>query len=479
MSLKEQAISGTKWNGISMSLITIIQFGTLTILARILSPSDFGIMGMIMVIIVFAQAFADMGMSNAIIQRQNVKESHLSSLYWINVFCGLLIFICILLIRKIIVSFFNEPKLINYLMYVGFIFLITPFGQIFRSLLIKELNFKDLFKVNIIAMFAYSITSIGFAIAKFGVLSLIFGQLIRSLMTVIILFYFFRKLWLPKLHLNIREVKSYISFGAFQMGERIVNYFSSNIDYIIIGCFLGSTPLGFYTLAYQIVIFPLSKINPIITEVAFSAFSKVQNNNFEIRKGYCEVIHFISMLSFPLLFGMLAIAPEFIKLVYGKKWEPTIAVLQILCIVGIFKSLGNSIGSILLAKGRPDIGFYWNVFAVIVVSIAVIVGVNWGITGVASAILILQVPFFFIIQPIVNRLIELKLSDYFKTIQWPFLCSFIMLIGIISFKLIFGYFHMLPLLLITISFGGAIYITSYYIKDRETLFKFRTMLRGI
>ena len=461
-----------------MGVVTALQFVTLAILARLLSPSDFGLMGMIMVIIGFAQAFSDMGLSNAIIQRQDVAENHLSSFFWINVLTGIVLFICILLIRPLAVIYFKEADLSNYLIFAAFIFLITPVGQIFNTLLRKELNFKTLSEVEIASTVVYSVSAIGLALAKLGVLSLIFGQLSRSLFTVCILFFIFRKTWLPRFHLSIKEIKSYLSFGAFQMGESVVNYLSANIDYIIIGRFLGPAALGFYTLAYQIMIFPLTKINPIITRVAFPAFSKIQDDNSIMREGYCRALNYISMFSFPMLAGMLVVAPEFIRLIYGAKWESSIIVLQIFCLVGVSKSLGNPIGSVLLAKGRADIGFYWNIFAVIMVSLAVIMGVNWGIVGVAVAILILQVPFFFIIQPIVNKLIELKFREYFKAIQLPVVCSVIMLAGIILLRMILGNINMLPLFVTTVIVGTIIYTVSYYFKDRTVFLELRSMLKG-
>jgi O-antigen/teichoic acid export membrane protein len=476
--LKAQAISGVKWSGVSMGVIIALQFITIAILARLLSPSDFGLMGMIMVIIGFAQRFSDMGLSNAIIQRPTITGSHLSSFFWINVLTGIVLFTCIVLVRPLAVYYFKEPKLSKYLIFAGLIFLITPVGQIFTTLLNKELRFRILSKIEMAGMIIYSISTISLALAKFGVLSLIFGQLIRSLFTVTILFLTFRKTWLPRFHLNIKEIQSYFSFGAFQLGERMLNYLNSNIDYIIIGRFLGPAALGFYTLAYNLMIAPLTKINPIITRVAFPTFSKIQDDNLKMRRGYCKIINYISVLSFPLLAGMFVVAPEFISLVYGEKWEPSIFVLQIFCLVGVFKSLGNPVGSALMAKGRADIGFYWNIFATVMVSAAVIVGVNWGLEGVAFAILVLQGPFFLIIQPIVNKLIGLKLGQYFKAIQSPFLCSLIMLAGIIPAKMILGNIDMHWMLLATVVSGIIIYTVSYIIKDRTIILDLKSMLKG-
>ncbi|GAH52612.1 unnamed protein product, partial [marine sediment metagenome] len=161
--LKTQAISGVKWNGLLMGVTTALQFITLAILARLLSPSDFGLMGMIMIVIGFAQLFADMGLSNAIIQRQDVPESHLSSFFWINVLVGILLFACILLIRPLAVIYFEQPILSNYLIFAAFIFLITPVGQIFTTLLRKELKFKTLSKIEIVGTVVYSVSTVSLA----------------------------------------------------------------------------------------------------------------------------------------------------------------------------------------------------------------------------------------------------------------------------------------------------------------------------
>lgn len=469
--LKSKTISGVKWSSVSMLGGTLLHFATLAVLARLLLPSDFGLMGMVMVVVGFSQAFADMGLSNAIIQRKEVKVSQLSSFYWINVFMGVLLFGAVFLMRSPAAQYFKEPALKNYLLYTSFIFLITPWGQLFQTLLKRDLRFKELTKIDISGAAVYALTAISLALAKQGVLSLIVGQLCRSLFTVIILIFTFRNKWLPRLYFNIQEIKSYLSFGAFQLGERILNYFRTNIDYIFIGRLLGPASLGFYSLAYQIMVFPLNKINPIFTQVAFPAFSKIQEDDSRIRNGFCKVINYISMLSFPMLAGMVIVAPQFIRVFYGSKWEPVIIILQIFCLVGALISLANPLGSVLLAKGRADIGFYWNVFGVLRIFLAVVIGIKWGIRGVATAILISQIPVLFILQGIVNRLIGLRFKRYFSTLRVPFLSTLIMLTGILLLKLLFLKIELTDpaSLVIMIVVGILLYSASYYLFDREFL----------
>ena len=138
MILKQQAVSGVKWSGVSVGVVTALQFVDLAVLARLLSPSDFGLMGMVMVVFGFAQAFADMGISNAIIHRQDVTKDQLSSLYWLNILSGVIVFCVVCASVPLIVGFFHEPRLNNLLYLTAIIFLITPFGQQFQILLQKE-----------------------------------------------------------------------------------------------------------------------------------------------------------------------------------------------------------------------------------------------------------------------------------------------------------------------------------------------------
>jgi len=478
MTLKQKAIAGVKWSGVSMAVVTALQFITLAVLARCLTPSDFGLMGMIMVVMGLAQSFADMGISNAIIHRQDATRDQLSSLYWLNILAGVVVFCAVCVSTPLVVIFYHEPRLPNLIYLTAVIFLITPLGQQFQILLQKDLKFDGLAKIEMAAALVNAMVAMSSAFAGLGVFSLIFGQLAATMSKVALLCGLGWHHWHPSLHFAKRDLKGYVSFGLYQMGERSVNYLSAHMDYIIIGRFLGPAALGVYTLAYQLVTFPLTKVNPVITKVMFPIFSKIQNDNENFRKGYGKVINLIALISFPLMIGMLMVAPEFITLFFGEKWIASISVLQILCLVGLFKSLGNPIGAILLSKGRADIGFYWNVLTMVIISVAVIVGVQWGINGAAIAILILQIPLFFIIQPVVNRLIDMVMMQYLKAIFTPFVCSIAMLVGILLLKIIIGDVGA-PLIFATSVIAGIIiYFAAYYFKDKNTFLEVVSLIRG-
>ena len=479
MTLKQQASSGIKWNGLAMVVIFSLQFATLMVLARLLSPSDFGLMGMITVVIGFANGFSDFGLSNAIIHRQDVTESQISTCFWISILVGVFIFFLILLIRPLLVMYFKEEALHKYMFFAALMFLIAPIAQLFTTLLKKDFKFATIAKIEIVEAAVYSAATIGLALGQFGVLSLLLGGIISSLSTLFILLWIFRKQRILTLHFSIKEIQGFLQFGSFQMGERTVNFLRANIDYMIIGRFLGPEALGYYSLAYRIITFPMSKINPAITRVAFPIFSSIQDDNERIRIGYCEIIKFLSMIAFPMLAGIIVVAPDFIPVFYGAKWEPSVMVVQILCMVGMVWVVLDPTGSVLLAKGKANIGFYWNAFAAIITSVAIIIGVNWGICGVAWSIFVLQLPFLLILQPIVNRLIDLKFRNFLGAIKIPFYCSVLMALGTAAAKSCLGNVNIGigVVLVVYVAVGICIYVFSYYFFDRETFVEAKSFLK--
>ncbi|SCY89893.1 polysaccharide transporter, PST family/teichuronic acid exporter/lipopolysaccharide exporter [Desulfoluna spongiiphila] len=433
---------------------------------------------MVMVVIGFAQAFTDMGLSNAIIHHQDTTEDQLSSLYWLNILAGVTIFAIVCISAPLAEAFYKEPGLDRMVYLTALIFLLTPLGQQFQVLIQKELQFDRLAKIDIACSAVNSIVCITLAYNGYGVYALIWGQIIRTLTRVLFLSLFGRRYWRPRFHFRRSDLNGYLRFGFYQMGERAINYLSANVDYLIIGHRMGPTALGYYTLAYQLAIFPLIKINPVITRVAFPIFSKIQGDNSGLQKGYCSIVNLISTVSFPMMAGMILVAPEFISVCIGDQWEPSIILLEILCIVGALKSLGNPIGSIILAKGKANLGFFFNLIAITIVSTAVLIGSQWGITSVAVAILVAQFILLSFLHPLANKLISLRLSSYLRAIETPFFCTLVMIAVAYTLKTGIHSWNAPVLFGTTVIIGVATYITAYYFADKKRTMEFIAIVRN-
>jgi len=478
MSLKAQAISGVKWNGISMVVITALQFVRVAILARLLSPTDFGLMGMIWVVIGFAQAFADMGISNAIIYRQDAAKQQLSSLYWLNILAGIAVFLIVCASTPLIVTFYHEPRLTNLIYLTALVFLITPIGQQFQMLMQKELQFKHLARIEIVNTFADSMVAIILAFAGLGVFCLVWGLLAGTLIQVLLLCHWGWKHWRPHWHFSRRDLSGYISFGLYQMGERTVNYFNSSLDYLLIGSMFGAKALGYYTLAHNLIMKPSYRINPIITKVAFPVFSKVQTDINRLKRGYLKVLQLTACVNFPMMFGLAVVAPIAVPVIFGEQWLPSVILIQILTIVGLLRSTGNPVGSLLLARGRADLGFKWNVALIITQALGLYIGAKLGGTlGVATAFAVLMG-----IYTIFNYLILIRillgscLYEYVFS-MWPSLWMSTVMTGVVLCTGILVQHLPQQMLLITqILIGVAIYLGLIIYSQKMLISEIREMI---
>lgn len=457
MSLMKSATRGVLWSGISQFSTQMYQFLVMIILARVLFPEDFGIIGMAMIFTGLIQTINELGLSAAIIQKKNINDNHLSTSFWISLGSGIILSMITIVISSYIADFFKNELVGAVVSVLSIGFIIGSCGIVHKSLLQKNIEFKKIAVTEISASITSGTLSIILALFGFGVWSLVFGTIINNFIRVVLLWKVCT--WQPSLVINLKDFKELFSFGAHVMGSNILNYFDSNVDYLLIGKFLSATALGHYTLAYQLSTFPLMKISTIVTSVTFPAFSIIQDDNDILRNAYLKVIKYISLVTFPLLAGLIMVAPDFIPMVFGEKWMPMIVPLQILCVSGALKSVVTTVGSILLSKGRSDIQFKWNVFTAIMLPIAILIGIRYGITGVAMAITIMSFLFFFIIQSIANNLIILGFSDYFKALYPATIGSMFIIISILIYQKSSIYNHLdLFSLISSITMGFLLYI---------------------
>ena len=420
-SLRQKAIAGVRWTSMGAVVCTLLQLLRLAVLARLLDRNSFGLMAMITVVIGLGQLFQDVGVSNAIIQRSGGNREQLSSLYWLNVVAGLLIFGLVLLFAPWVAVFYGEPRIHGLMFWAAFIFLIGPFGQQFQILLQKELQFKRLAIVEMAGIALGSVVAVWAAWMQQGVFALVLGQIIAAISSSLLAAMLCWKVWHPLWHFRWGDVRGYVSFGLYQMGERCLNYLAWNTDKLLIGKVLGADDLGLYSVAYQIMIRPLLVINPAVTRVAFPVFSTIQQDDERLKRGYLQVIQLLAFVSIPVYLGMLVTADSLVSFLLGPRWAGVTTVLQILCVLGIFYSLSNPIGSLLLSKGKANVGFWFNVVGLLVYVLGVFAGASHGVAGVAWGILIASASVLFPIEFWIRwKLVRLRPEEFLSRLA-PFL----------------------------------------------------------
>ena len=451
---------GVLWSGISQYSRQILQLIVTVVLARLLTPEDFGVVSMANIFTTVITSVNEYGWSAAIIQRKEIKESHLCSAFWSNIAFGIASFVLGVAISPLVANFFRNALVAPVLIVSSTVFIIGPFGVVHRALLAKKLDIKWLSVSEIGATVASSIVAIVLAFIGFGVWSLVSRMVCMSIITVVILWLI--NDWRPSAHFDIKSFKELFSFGSRVMGSNIIKKVYENVDYLVIGRVLGASALGFYTIAYNLTMYSIRNIH-VADRVTFPAFSAIQDDNERLRRVYLKFTSYVSLIGIPAFVGLLMVAPEFIKVVYGEKWAPAILPFQILCIIGIAKSVSIAVGSILRGKGRADIEFKLDIFKLTLITAAVIIGSRYGIIGVASAIALVAVIELFITQAFANSLINLRMFKYISSLYPALFGSGVMLIVLVLYRKILtmtGYQNDTVILISMAMLGMVIYFGS-------------------
>jgi PST family polysaccharide transporter len=359
--LRAKALAGIGWVTLAQLLQQLLRFLISVILARLLTPRDFGLLGMIAVFTGFATLFSDMGFGAALIHREDLEERHLSSVLWLNAILGLLLAVLFLLIAPLVARFYHEPKLSSLTMLMAVNFVITPLGSVQTTILRRAMNFRRLAFIQVFSVLVSGSVAIAMACRGYGTQSLVWQILAASSVTVILLWVVTK--WRPRLSIDRSALRDLFGFSANLLGFNIVNYWVRKSDNLFVGRFIGGEGLGIYSRAYSTMMLPLSQITAVLGRVMFPALSRVQNDNARLKRIYLRSISLIALATFPLMLGLLVVSEPFVLALYGPKWSAVIPIIRILSPLGMVQSIGATVGWIYQSKGRTDLFFRWGVAA--------------------------------------------------------------------------------------------------------------------
>lgn len=408
MSLREKTLNGAKWSAIATVIIIGLGLIQMTVLARIIDNHQFGLLTVALVIIALADTLSDFGIANSIIQRKEIGYLELTTLYWLNVGLGIVVCVAMFLLSETIASVLNNPELAPLIKTLSLAFVVIPHGQQFRALMQKELAFNKIGMIetsSVLAGFTFTVVS-----AHFWPLALtaIVGYLVNSSLRTLLFGYFGRRIYRLGLHFSLASVSSNLRFGAWLTADSVINYINTNLSTLVLARTLGAGVAGGFNLAWNVAVVPPIKLNPIITRVLFPAFAKIQDDSEKLRVNFYKLLSVVGIINFPALLGLMVISNNVVPLVFGEKWSGIIPILQLLCIVGLLRSVGNPIGSLLMAKARVDISFKFNVFKTFLFIPAIFIGGHLaGAIGVTLGFLLVQVintvlSYFVMIKPVLG-----------------------------------------------------------------------------
>ncbi len=360
MSVSATIFKGVKWTGLSSFSGVLFQLVQTSILARILSTSDFGVMGLALVVISFSQLFLDAGFSAIIIQKKDISQQQLSSLFWLSALLGTLLFLLLMLIAPAIAAFYKEPALIPVIRIISAGFLLIPIESLYLSLIQKNLNFKEIAQRDLLSRTIAFLAGIWAAYEGWGVYSLVLLHMAGILISCLFIFRLGGKYFKPSFFFNLRSIRPFFSFGLFVLGDNLINFINRQIDVLMVGNYLGIQSLGIYNQGKNLTMRPYMVINPILTQINFPLLSKYKEDVPLMKSIYLNTLRYLSLVNFPIYLFLSVFAEEIVLVLFGEKWVAAIPVLQILSLSILLRSIFNPMGGLLMANGKPKWAFFWN-----------------------------------------------------------------------------------------------------------------------
>lgn len=471
MSNQKSAINGAKWTTIASVVNTALSFIQLAVLARILDPTIFGIVSICTMILNFFHIFANLGFSNSIIYKQETDRKILSTIFFASVSLGFIICFIMILSSGFVAAFYNEPKLSFIIKAASLGFPLICSSQIYWILLQKDLNFKALGIIEMGSVIAGAIFTITLALNDYKELSLIYGQLFSSAIRTVFYVSVGLKIFRPMWYFKLSEIKDHLIFGLYNIGQGILGFIGGNMENIVIGKFIGLKELGYYTIAYQLAVFPISRLNPIILQVTYPIMAKMKDND-GLKRAYLKIVDFITYCNFPLLAGLFITAGSVVPLIYGSGWDQTILLTRLIVFVSVLMCITAPVSSLAFSKGKPNLMFYLNLITfVLKIPLLYIFSKYFGLLGIIYAYLITTTVETVISCFIVHRLVGNFLPEFLTNIYKPLLFCFVMVSTIYLFQ---QFYHQVNILTtaLQVALGGLIYIgltLKYKISFKEIL----------
>jgi len=408
------AAGGVLWGTMSQGLRQLLQLAITALLARRLAPADFGLIGMAGVTLAFVAPLNELGMGAALVQKKDATPSHAVAVFWTQMAIASLAALLLAAGAPLLGEFFRRPDLVPLLRVMCLNLPLGAAASAPLALLTRELRFRRIAAVETASLAAGGIVGVSLALAGAGVWSLA-GQSLAASASTALLFLILSGLspFAPPERAQLREL---IRFSAPLTAYQWLNFFSRNLDDILIGRFLGAGALGYYQLAYRVMMYPLQKVSDVVGRVTFPALASIQDELARMRHAYLRTVRTIALVTLPMMAVVVVVAPELTRVLFGPAWGPVAPLVRILAFAGMAGSIGTTVGTLFLARGRSGLMLRWELLASACYAAAILAGLRWGLTGVAIAYTGTSLLLWPLSHLVANRLIALPTRKFFAAL---------------------------------------------------------------
>ena len=472
------ARQGVAWSFVREGVTVLITTPSHLILARLLTPFDFGVAAAAEFFMTLASRLTNFGFNQALVRIKDLRREHCAAVFVASLMLGGVAYAILASTAGLIAAFFREPEIARMLPIAALTFVIVPFGTVSSALMTRDMRFKRTAVTDWLSTLGRAASTLAFAWAGYGYWSLVYGHLVEAVIgTVSKLLY---GTWYPSVRFSKAALRELLSFATGIFFKRTLDYSAKNLDNLVVGRIMGVVALGFYDRAFRAMDLALARINTGGPMVSFRVFALIQDQPERFRKAYLKVVLGASLLTYPVLLGLAALGPDLIPVLYGQRWNPVVIPFQILCVAGILKVMNEYAGIAVQAFGKIWNQVWCQVVYAGLITVCVAALSRWGLPGAAVGVLIPTIVMYVLMQSLLTRMTALPAQT---VVEWQLpglLCGIAVGAAIMATRWILGVYAPPSLqwqqLIAEVAIGGLAYLA--FIKFNRFA-EVRKMLRDV
>ena len=452
---KNKVIKALSWTAGGRIVSQIISMGFGIALARMLTPDDFGLIAMMTVFTGFAGLLTDVGLGSALVQRKDITELHYNTVFWTNLGLGTGLTVLILSLSPFIAEFYGREELtiIGYILSIQFV--LGALALVPRQRLVKDLTFKVIAVADLSGMIVAGVAAIAMVKLGYGFWALAWQNVIQRAVATIYIWGVAR--WAPAFEFSRQALGELFGFSSYVFATQMIRYATQRADKLLAGRFLGGSAVGLLDKAQSMMLFPLQNVSHVMGSVMFPALSMIQNDQAHVRGVYMRCTQAIALLTFPMMAGMFAVANSFVFGVLGDQWGELISVLRILCFAGLATSIVTVTGAVYLSQGKAKLQFKVNLLTRPIALLGIIIGVPWGIEGIAVGATTATFVNSAITLSVAGKLIGSNLAELLAPLGRTLAVALLMGMIVVATEPMLSDFHPLTRFFVQVPEGGIVY----------------------
>ena len=415
-SLTQATATGVAWITSFQIARQVLQIISVSVLARHIPPAAYGLVGMAIIVTNLLETIRDMGTGTALVRERDMSDELASTGFWLNCMTGATVTLLLFLASWPAARFFHEPMVATILQFLSASFFMGALSIVPMAMLSRAMEFRKLAFAQTLGAICATTSAITLALLGGKVSALVSANLVSSFVTMVLVWKF------SPLHVRavfrVPDARRILAFGSHLTGSHLMNYFSRNADNLLVGRFLGSTPLGYYQMGYMLMTYPLMSFALMLNQVVYPAMANFPDDHERFRAAYLRTNRLIGLVTIPVMFGLAVTAAPFVRVFLGPRWHPVVGLLLVFGPLGALQTLYDPTTLIYTTQGRTDLMFRWQIFASVCYVLSFIVGLHWGILGVATCYAIVWTVLMLPALAIPFRLVGLSLKTFFAAL-WP------------------------------------------------------------